>query len=159
MQAVRLEAGIARIVQLRRKPKGGERLSFQAIADRLNAEGRASRTGRPWAADTVRGILQRAHKNQTSPNEGGRPRTLSVCEGAPCGVKRSSMSEDPALYGDHARDYLARARLTSRFARTGRSAGCAAFQTEAAMLEAHGAEGGFCARAMARATLCIDNPR
>ena len=27
------------------------------------------------------------------------------------------------------------------------------------MLEAQGAEGGFCARAMARATLCIDNPR
>ena len=47
------------ITKLRRKPKGGERLSFQAIADRLNAEGVATRTGRPWAAETVRGIAQR----------------------------------------------------------------------------------------------------
>lgn len=50
---------VARIFQLRRKPKGGERLSFQAIAERLNAEGVATRTGRPWAPETVRGIVQR----------------------------------------------------------------------------------------------------
>ena len=29
---------VAYIVKLRRKPKGGERLSFAAIAERLNAE-------------------------------------------------------------------------------------------------------------------------
>ena len=50
---------VAYIVKLRRKPKGGERLSFAAIADRLNAEGVPTRTGRPWAAETVRGIVQR----------------------------------------------------------------------------------------------------
>jgi DNA invertase Pin-like site-specific DNA recombinase len=50
---------LAYIVKLRRKPKGGERLSFAAIAARLNAEGVATRTGGPWAAETVRGILQR----------------------------------------------------------------------------------------------------
>jgi DNA invertase Pin-like site-specific DNA recombinase len=51
---------VAYIVKLRRKPKGGERLSFQAIADRLNAEGVPTRIGRPWAAETVRGIVLRA---------------------------------------------------------------------------------------------------
>jgi DNA invertase Pin-like site-specific DNA recombinase len=50
---------VAYILKLRRKPKGGERLSFQAIADRLNTQGVATRTGRPWAAETVRGIVQR----------------------------------------------------------------------------------------------------
>jgi len=47
---------IERILKLRRKPKGGDHLSFQAIADRLNAEGVATRTSKPWAAETVRGI-------------------------------------------------------------------------------------------------------
>ena len=50
---------VAYIVKLRRKPKGGERLSFAAIAQRLNAEGVVTRMGRPWAAETVRGIAQR----------------------------------------------------------------------------------------------------
>lgn len=50
---------LARILKLRRKPKGGERLSFAAIAERLNAEGVQTRTGRPWAPETVRGIVQR----------------------------------------------------------------------------------------------------
>jgi DNA invertase Pin-like site-specific DNA recombinase len=46
---------VARILKLRRKPKGGERLSFAAIAERLNAESVPTRTGRPWAPETVRG--------------------------------------------------------------------------------------------------------
>lgn len=50
---------VAYIVKLRRKPKGGERLSFAAIAGRLNAEGVSTRTGRPWAPETVRGIAKR----------------------------------------------------------------------------------------------------
>lgn len=50
---------VARIQQLRRKPRGGERLSFAAIAEQLNAEGRATRTGKPWAPETVRRIVQR----------------------------------------------------------------------------------------------------
>jgi hypothetical protein len=41
------------------KPRGGERLSFAAIADRLNREAVPTRTGRPWAPETVRGIAQR----------------------------------------------------------------------------------------------------
>jgi DNA invertase Pin-like site-specific DNA recombinase len=49
------------IAKLRRKPKGGERLSFAAIAERLNAEAVPTRTGRPWAPETVRGIAQRSH--------------------------------------------------------------------------------------------------
>ena len=46
---------VAYIATLRRKPKGGERLSFAAIAARLNTEGVQTRTGRPWAPETVRG--------------------------------------------------------------------------------------------------------
>jgi DNA invertase Pin-like site-specific DNA recombinase len=50
---------LARLRELRRKPKGGERLSLAAIAERLNVEGHATRTGRPWAPGTVYAILTR----------------------------------------------------------------------------------------------------
>jgi hypothetical protein len=50
---------VRRIHALRRKPRGGERLSFAAIAERLNSEGHPSRSGKPWAPETVRGIIQR----------------------------------------------------------------------------------------------------
>ena len=54
------EAEVVVLIQkLRRKPRGGERLSFAAIAERLNAEGHPTRTGKPWAPETVRGIVQR----------------------------------------------------------------------------------------------------
>jgi len=35
------------------------RLSFAAIAERLSAEGRPTRTGKPWAPETVRQIVLR----------------------------------------------------------------------------------------------------
>ena len=55
------EAEVAKLIQrLRRKPRGGARLSYAAIANRLNAEGVPTRTGRPWAPETVRGIVMRA---------------------------------------------------------------------------------------------------
>jgi hypothetical protein len=50
---------VAFIHKLRRKPRGGERLSFAAIADRLNAEGRPTRSGKPWTPETVRQIVNR----------------------------------------------------------------------------------------------------
>jgi len=50
---------VALIHKLRRKPRGGERLSFAAIAERLNAEGQPTRTGRPWAPEVVRRIAAR----------------------------------------------------------------------------------------------------
>jgi hypothetical protein len=50
---------VAYIAKLGCKPKRGERLSFQTIADRLNAEGVPTRTRRPWAAETVWRIAQR----------------------------------------------------------------------------------------------------
>lgn len=50
---------LAFIAKLRRKPRSGKRLSFAAIAERLNADCVPTRTGRPWAAETVRGILSR----------------------------------------------------------------------------------------------------
>lgn len=54
------EAAVVELIhKLRRKPRGGERLSFAAIADRLNRDGVSTRTGKPWAAETVRGIAAR----------------------------------------------------------------------------------------------------
>jgi DNA invertase Pin-like site-specific DNA recombinase len=50
---------LALMHRLRRKPRGGNRLSYDAIAARLNAEGEWSRTGRAWKGPTVRGILKR----------------------------------------------------------------------------------------------------
>jgi DNA invertase Pin-like site-specific DNA recombinase len=47
------------IHKLRRKPRGAERLSFAAIAERLNAEGHPTRTRKPWAPETVRQIVMR----------------------------------------------------------------------------------------------------
>mgnify|MGYP002214269268 FL=1 len=45
--------------KLARKPKGGSRLSFGAIADRLNQEGHSTRSGKPWKRGTVHAILSR----------------------------------------------------------------------------------------------------
>jgi DNA invertase Pin-like site-specific DNA recombinase len=52
-------ATLDRLRELRRKPKGPPRLSVAAIAATLNAEGRTSRSGKPWAPGTVHAILQR----------------------------------------------------------------------------------------------------
>ena len=43
-------------LKLRRKSKGGARLSFQASADRLNAEKVPTRTGRPRSVAARRGL-------------------------------------------------------------------------------------------------------
>jgi DNA invertase Pin-like site-specific DNA recombinase len=48
---------LALIRRLRRRPRGGRRLSYDAIAARLNLDGVRSRTRRPWAGPTVHGIL------------------------------------------------------------------------------------------------------
>ncbi len=54
------EAAVAeRIRQLHRKPRGGRRLSFKAIADRLNAESVPTRYGEPWRPSTVGSIVKR----------------------------------------------------------------------------------------------------
>jgi DNA invertase Pin-like site-specific DNA recombinase len=50
---------VAHIHRLRRKPRGGTRLSFAAIASQLNAEGKPTRTGAKWAPETVRLIVMR----------------------------------------------------------------------------------------------------
>ena len=52
-------AGLERIRQLRRKPKGKPRLSIAAIAEELNREGIPTRQGRPWRPSSVHAILQR----------------------------------------------------------------------------------------------------
>lgn len=44
---------------LRRKPKGGDRMSFAKIAATLDEQGHASRSGKPWTAEAVRKILTR----------------------------------------------------------------------------------------------------
>lgn len=53
------EAVVERIFQLRRKPRGGERLSFKAIAEQLNREGIKTRRGGPWRPSTVGQVLGR----------------------------------------------------------------------------------------------------
>lgn len=57
---------IDRMRALRRKPKKGDRKSFAEIAAILNGEGIPTRSGRPWAAQTVGGILRREKKGQTA---------------------------------------------------------------------------------------------
>jgi DNA invertase Pin-like site-specific DNA recombinase len=52
-------ATLERIHALRRKPKGQPRASLAAIAAALNAEGRLTRTGKPWVPGTLHGILAR----------------------------------------------------------------------------------------------------
>lgn len=51
---------VALIRRLRRKRRGGERLSFDAVAARLNAEGVPTRTGKAWVGATVWGIVKRS---------------------------------------------------------------------------------------------------
>jgi DNA invertase Pin-like site-specific DNA recombinase len=54
------EAAVVILIhKLRRKPRNGERLSFAAAAGRLNAQGHPTRTGKPWAPETVRQIVMR----------------------------------------------------------------------------------------------------
>jgi DNA invertase Pin-like site-specific DNA recombinase len=50
---------LERMKALRRKPKGAKRMSLIAIAAKLDAEGRPSRSGKPWTAEAVRKILSR----------------------------------------------------------------------------------------------------
>jgi hypothetical protein len=47
------------MLQLRRKPVKGDRLSYQAIADQLNSENLPTRQGKPWRASAVQAILKR----------------------------------------------------------------------------------------------------
>ena len=55
------QEAIDRMRQLRRKPIGKtKRMSFAKIAATLQAEGVPTRTGKPWAASSVRDILAKA---------------------------------------------------------------------------------------------------
>lgn len=60
------QAIVSRMRELRRKPKKGPRRSFAEIAAILNQEGVPTRSGRPWAAQTVGGILRRQAKGQAA---------------------------------------------------------------------------------------------
>lgn len=51
---------LARIRELRRKPPYGRRRSLQKVCDALNAEGRPTRSGKPWSKQAVNRILGRA---------------------------------------------------------------------------------------------------
>jgi DNA invertase Pin-like site-specific DNA recombinase len=53
------EKTLTRMRELRRKPVKAKRLSFAKIAAALDAEGCASRTGKPWSAASVKQILAR----------------------------------------------------------------------------------------------------
>ncbi len=51
------QAIISRIRTLRRKPRGGRRMSYAAVAETLNAEGHRNRAGRPWTAQRVHQVV------------------------------------------------------------------------------------------------------
>lgn len=57
---------LERILSMRRGKRGSERLSFEKIAAQLNAEGVATRTGKPWAPRTVYGIVQATRPTLTA---------------------------------------------------------------------------------------------
>jgi len=59
---------------LRRKPRGGSRLSFADVAQRLNDQGVSTRTGVPWSAGSVFAIAKRVSTTR-------RPRTISRQKG------------------------------------------------------------------------------
>jgi len=50
---------IKRIRQLYRKPHGQERMSYRAIARRLNQEGVPTRSGVPWSGTQIKSVLDR----------------------------------------------------------------------------------------------------
>ena len=50
---------VARIKELRRKPVKGDRLSYAAIAERLNAEKLPTRQGSQWQPSTVQNVCKR----------------------------------------------------------------------------------------------------
>jgi DNA invertase Pin-like site-specific DNA recombinase len=54
-------ATLDRIRQLRRKPRKADRLSFQQVADQLNAEGLPTRTGTAWSKGSVHAICRRLY--------------------------------------------------------------------------------------------------
>jgi DNA invertase Pin-like site-specific DNA recombinase len=45
------------IRSLRRKPKGGKRMPFASIAEKLNQDGVPTRTGKPWHPEVIRRLL------------------------------------------------------------------------------------------------------
>lgn len=53
------EQVLERMRQLRRKPVKGERLSYDAIAQQLNGEGKTTRYGKPWTRAAVHVVLSR----------------------------------------------------------------------------------------------------
>jgi DNA invertase Pin-like site-specific DNA recombinase len=54
---------IDRVRELHRKPHGGSRRSLQEIVDTLNAEGRPTRSGKPWTKSSLHQIIGRGLKS------------------------------------------------------------------------------------------------
>ena len=60
---------LERILDLRRKRRGQrKRLSFAAIAERLNADGIPTRNGAPWKPGSIYGIIRRERPNLLKAN-------------------------------------------------------------------------------------------
>lgn len=55
-------AAIAKLKVLARKPRGGKRLSWAAIAEEANKAGIPTRTGAPWSRVTVERVVSRESK-------------------------------------------------------------------------------------------------
>lgn len=61
-------ATLDRMHELRRKPRGKDAMSYGKIAKTLDAEGRLSRSGKPWTTQSVRIILTRG-KTSSKPSD------------------------------------------------------------------------------------------
>jgi len=59
------------IRSLRRKPKGGERMPFAAIAEKLNQDRIPTRTGKPWHPEVIRRLLG-SERSEASPKSEAR---------------------------------------------------------------------------------------
>src|SRR5262249_43086126 len=53
------QATLGRILELRRATRGRPRMSFEAIADQLNAENVPTRQGQPWRPGSVYAVVKR----------------------------------------------------------------------------------------------------
>ena len=66
-----------RILTLHRKERGKERLGYYRIATILNKEGHRTRSGKPWAGPTIRGIIQRHKKEAQQGKSAKEPQTAT----------------------------------------------------------------------------------
>lgn len=95
------DRALARMRQLHRKPRGRERLSYGAIAARLNVERLLTRTGAPWRGGTVRYMRLRQWDSACVRFEGIVPRTADAARAPGCFASPESTKRPCRLSGGY----------------------------------------------------------